>query len=198
MIHLRKRRLDQQGFTLVELLVAMVLAAVLGSILMSITVSATRAASRQEDQTRTLTQAKVAMERVTREIRGANSMQAAAPRRLVLVRVEAGVRKTVTLEVVSAGSSTELRQTTTSRVISTGAESNSTATVLGGLAVGASDAVFTYADGDGTPLTPLTASPLTFAPGDVKTIGVRVLVRRKFNSPPVELYQLVSIRNLED
>lgn len=187
-----------RGFTLIEVLVAMLLSSVLGSILLSVTVSATRTASRQEDQTRTLTQAKVAMERLTREIRGANAMQDAAPRRLVLVRNEGGVRKTVTLEVTTSGTATELRQTTVSRVLSTGVESTLTAKVLGGLAVGASDAVFTYADGAGTALTPATTTPLTFAAGNVRTVGVRVLVRRKHGADPVQLYQLVSIRNLED
>jgi hypothetical protein len=57
--------------------------------------------------------------------------------------------------------------------------------------------VFTYADGSGAPLTPITSAPVTYSPEDVNTVGIRVVLRRETSPKPIELYQLVSIRNLE-
>lgn len=194
----RLRRSDgDQGFSLVELLVVITLLGVLGAVLMSITITASKTAARQEDATRTLVTAKVAMERITREIRGANSITSAAPQQLAFVASVRGVRTTTTYKVVTAGSTSEIRAAQVRTNLSTGASTSTDTKVLGGLAVGRSDIVFTYADGAGVALAPLTASPATYAPGAVKTVGVQINMRRQGNAPPAQLYQLVSIRNFE-
>jgi hypothetical protein len=134
---------------------------------------------------------------MTADIRGANSMTYAAPRQLTFVITLSGVRRTTTYSVVTAGTASEIRRVTTTRQLSTGVEATSTKKVLGGLAIGRSEAVFSFMDGAGTALTPLTTTPVTYAPGDVRTVGIRVVMRRSEGNPS-ELYQLVSVRNLED
>lgn len=193
-------RRDEAGFTLIEVLVAMMLALVIGGIVSQVLITSTRVAAKQVDQTETLNSAKVAMERMTREVRGANSMTTAADRRIQFVATHAGIRTATTLEVVTTGTKTELRQTDQRTDLAAATTTTTTRTILGGLAVGRSDAVFTYTDGAGTPLLPANPAPapVTYNAGDAKTVGIRVLVRRAGSSPPIELYQLVSIRNLED
>lgn len=187
-----------RGFTLIEMLVTVTILSVVGAIISNITITSMKTARWQEDKTRTLNQAKTAMERVTREIRGANSMTAASPRALTLVTKTGTIRREVNIAVVTTTAGTELRQTVTRSDAATADPATiTTSTVLGGLAVGNSEAVFTYADGAGVPLTALPTTPVSYSPENVKTIGVRVLLRRQNGAPPTELYQLVSIRNLE-
>lgn len=197
-----RRRLqgDDSGFTLVEVLVAMMLTLVVGGIVSQVLITSTRVTAKQVNQTETLNSAKIAMERITREIRGANSMVNASPRGLGFVATHGSVRTATTLEVVTTATGTELRQTDVRTDLATATTATTTRLVLGGLAVGQSDAVFTYTDGAAVPLTPASTAPapVTYSPGDVKAVGARVLVRRSGGSPPIELYQLVSIRNLED
>jgi prepilin-type N-terminal cleavage/methylation domain-containing protein len=193
-----RMREREGGFTLVELLVTVTLMGVVGAIVTSMMIQSMQTALYQEEKTRTLNQAKIAMERMTREIRGANSLVLATPRAVSLVKVDNGVRKTVTLEVFTDGADSEIRHTVVNRDLATGVETSTDSRVLGGLAVGRSDAVFTYTDGGGADL-PLNTTTGTFEHGDVRTIGIRVLMRRELTGgSPTQLYQLVSIRNLED
>lgn len=196
MAQLLRRREGDGGFTLIEMLVTIMLTSVVGAIVSSVMISSMKTARWQEEETRALGQAKVAMERMTRDVRGANSLMTTTPRQVSLVETHEGVRRFTTLEVVTSGSTSEIRRTQVRRDLATGAESTTTRTVLGGLAVGASEAVFTYTDGGGSPLP--QALDGTYQAGDVRTIGIRVLMKRETSDKKQELYQLVSIRNLED
>lgn len=187
---------DQSGFTLVEMLITVVLTSIVGAIVTSVMINSMRTAQWQQEETRALGQAKVAMERMTRDVRGANSLTATTPRTVSLVETHDGVRKFVSLAVLTSGDTSEIRRTEVRRVLATGAETTSVRTVLGGLAVGRSDAVFTYTDGGGVALP--QALDGSFPHGDVRTIGIRVLMKRESGGKKQELYQLVSIRNLED
>lgn len=191
-----RRRDAQAGFTLVEMLVTIVLTSIVGAIVTSVMVTSMKTARWQEEETRALGQAKVAMERMTRDVRGANSLTATTPRRVSLVETHDGVRRFTTLEVITSGEISEIRRTEVRRVLATGAETTTTRQVLGGLAVGRSDAVFTYTDGGGVQLP--QAVDGSYPHGDVRTIGIRVLMKRETSDKKQELYQLVSIRNLED
>lgn len=195
MTPLQRLRRDDTGFSLVEVLVSIVLASIVGSIVTSVMITSTKTARWQEAETRALGQAKVAMERMTRDVRGANSLTATTPRKISLVETHAGVRSFTTLEVVTDGETSEIRRTQTRRVLATGAETVDVRKVLGGLAVGRSDAVFSYTDGGGVPLT--AAADGSFAHGDARTITIKVLMRREHSDKLQELSQLVSIRNLE-
>jgi len=193
----RPARRREQGVTLVELLVVMAMMAVLGTILVTITVSATRASARQQDQTATLNAAKLAMERITREVRGANSMTYATPRQISFVATYSGARTTTSYSVVTTGTTSEISQSQTRVNLSTQVSTSSTKKVLGGLAVGRSDAVFSYLDGAGVALAPASASPETYAPGAVKSVGVLIVMKRLYDAPAVQVRQVVSIRNFE-
>ena len=194
-----RRDRDDAGFTLAELLVVLMLVGAVGSILMSITITSFKAASRQDDQTRTLTAAKVALERITREIRSANSLTTTNNREVAFVTRANNVRTATRIYARVSGSSTELVQDQAKSDLTTGASLGSTSrVVLGGLAVGRSEALFTYYAGDyygeGAAGT-VALSPAT--PGSARTIGIRVRLIRQNGVPPLELYQVVSVRNLE-
>jgi prepilin-type N-terminal cleavage/methylation domain-containing protein len=195
---LRERR-DDAGFTLAEMLVVIVLVGIVGRIVMSVTITSMKTASRQEDHTRTLNAAKVALERMTREIRGANSLTATDEREVAFVTRTGGVRRATRIYARLSGSNTELVQQDVRTDLATGAALGTTErVVLGGLAVGRSEAVFTYYAGDyygeGDAST-VALSPAT--PGAARTIGVRVRLLRGYGAAPLELYQVVSVRNLE-
>ena len=195
----RDRRRDQAGFTLVEMLVVLMLVGVVGSVVMSVTVQAMRTASRQEDQTRTLTAAKVGLERMTRELRGANSLITTGAREVAFVTRTGGVRRQTRIFARTTATGTELVQEDQLSDPTTGVPtSTSTRVVLGGLAVGRSEALFTYYAGDyygeGDPRTSALNPP---TPGATRTVGIRVRLLRAHGAAPLELYQVVSVRNLE-
>ena len=174
-----------------------ILLGVVGTLATSLMIGSMQTSRRQQEQTAALVNARVAMERMTADIRGANSLTYAAPRQLRFGVTLNGVRRTTTYTVVAVSPGSEIRRTVVSRNLSTAVETTRTTKVLGGMAIGRSEAIFTYTDGASTALTPLTTSPIAYAPGDVRTIGIRVVMSRS-NDNPAELYQLVSIRNLED
>lgn len=192
---------DDGGFTLVELLVAMMLMLLVGGVLTNSIISAFKTTSRQEDRTRTLVASKVALERLTREVRGANSLVTTAPREIAFVTRAAGVRRETRIIVRTTSAGTDLVQRDARTSLVDGSSLGTSETiVLGGLAVGRSEAVFRYYAGDyygeGNASTVELTAPVSA--GDVRTIGVRVRLNRLHGDAPFELYQLVSIRNLED
>jgi prepilin-type N-terminal cleavage/methylation domain-containing protein len=194
----RDRRCQDEGFSLVELLVVIILMGIVGTVITNSVVSATRAARTQDDETRTLVTAKIAMERITREIRGANALVMCQPRTMSFTMTRNNIRTAITFRVDTASAtSSEINEAKTTTDLATGVSTTTTTKVLGGLAIGASDAVFSYADADGATLTPESLSPESYNPGAAKTVGVKVLMRRINGSPSVQLYQLVSIRNFE-
>lgn len=194
-----RRAREDAGFTLVELLVVLMLVGAVSSIVMSVTITAMRTASRQEDHTRTLTAAKVGLERITREIRSANSLTTTDSREIAFVTRANNVRTATRIYARVVGSTTELVQEQVKSDLTTGAAlGTTTRVVLGGLAVGRSEALFTYYAGDyyGEGATGTVAlSPAT--PGSARTVGIRVRLIRQNGAAPLELYQVVSVRNLE-
>ena len=198
MIRRRAQRDGDAGVTLVELMVVIVLMGIIGTVIVNTIISATRVTRTQDDETRTLVMAKVAMERITREIRGANALTDCQPRSMSFTMTQGNIRTAITFKVVAASTtSSEITEDKTTTDLATSTSSTSHTKVLGGLAIGASDAVFTYNDGAGDPLAAESMSPESYNPGAAKTIGVRVLMRRINGSPSIQLFQLVSIRNFE-
>ena len=195
----REDRHADQGFSLVELLVVVMLVGVVGTIVMSVTVGATRAAARQEDSTRTLIQSKVAMERMTRDIRGADTIEVAEDD-VVQVRSSLdGVSRVVRYEVRGdAVGGRDIVRLESRRGPSVSEDVDEK--ILGGLAIGRSESVFGYLRGDGQKVKDagldgsfvLSNAELS----DVASVRVVVRVLRKAG-PPVQLKQVVSIRNLE-
>jgi prepilin-type N-terminal cleavage/methylation domain-containing protein len=194
----RTRGDAQAGFTMIELLVAMLLMSIIGGILTSAMVNSMKVTRVQDDATRTLIDAKVAMERITREIRGANALTVCQPRTMSFTMTTGTTRTAITFTVQAANAtSSEIAEDVTTTDLTTNTSTTTHKKVLGGLAIGVSDAVFTYSDAAGNPLTPQSMSPESYNPGEAKTIGVKVLMRRIHGHPAIQLYQLVSIRNFE-
>jgi prepilin-type N-terminal cleavage/methylation domain-containing protein len=194
----RREQRGEGGFTLVEMLVTTILIGIVGTIITNITITSMRAARVQEDETRTLTTAKIAMERITREIRGANALVTCQPRTMSFTTTRNNVRTSYTFTVAaSSATSSEIVEDKVVTSLSTGTSTTSHTKVLGGLAIGASDAVFSYSDAAGSPLSPASLSPESYNPGAAKSVGVKVLMRRINGAPSIQLYQLVSIRNFE-
>jgi prepilin-type N-terminal cleavage/methylation domain-containing protein len=217
------RKQGDAGFTLVEMMVVIMLLSVVGSIVMGVLVSSMRQAAKQDDRTRTLNEAKVAMERVTREIRGANEIKLNDEKKLQFeLRFEDArgyVVRSTTLEVVPVGDDTWLRQTDVDRIPATGVtEPPRVRKVLGGLEIGRSQAFFCYAAGDGLPVPTGTATvPLTSDPdlnncvydrepaewrqptaSETRTVEVKIRIKQQGDDKAARLNQLVSVRNLED
>lgn len=96
----------EDGFTVAELLVAITLTAVVMAFVTGTVVSALRAQRRQTVQVAALNDAKLAFERVTRDIRGADPLQEAAPDRISLdVQLEDATIRTVTYERAAGATS---------------------------------------------------------------------------------------------
>jgi prepilin-type N-terminal cleavage/methylation domain-containing protein len=189
---------QDSGFSLVELLVVIVLLGIVGTVTTAGVVNALRTTRVQTDETGTLESAKVAIERVTREIRGANALVTCQPRTMAFTYTQANVRTAITFTVTAdSANASELTQDKTVTDLASGAATTTHTRVLGGLAIGASDAVFTYADAGGTALAAQSMSPESYNPGAVKSVGVKILMRRIGGRPSIQLYQLVSIRNFE-
>ncbi len=193
----RPRRDGEAGFTLIELLVVLLLVSVIGSITMSGMVSAMRAQRRQVDQTQTLNTAKQALERISRELRGANPLMTAEPQRVKFVTTQNGVKRTLTYATVATGGTMRLDLTEVRTTVATGVTTTSTATVLSGLKLTASDAVFAFYDATGAALVPVTASPVTYQASSARTVTVRLKVNRAVAGGVADLYQRVSLRNSE-
>ena len=197
----RGRRAEDQGFTLVELLVVMMLLGVVGTLVTSVVVSASKAAVRNEDQTRTLNQAKVAMERMTRDIRGANSLTSASHNSVALVSTVGSTRRAIEFRVTRGTGTQEIIRIERSTDLVTGVTTERTTRVVGGLAIGRSESVFGYLTAAGGRIKdPLPDGTFTLNDAEIRAVGsIRVTVRiaRNKGNRPIELKQVVSIRNLE-
>lgn len=169
----------EDGFTLVELLVAMAISLVLLAFVTGSVVSALRAQRRQTAQVASLNAAKLAFERVTRDIRGADPLQEAAPDRISLdIRLEDATVRTVTYERVAAADSLVATEA------ATGAR-----TLVGNLVPG--EPLFLFHLADGSTATGSSALDLR----SVLSITVRLQVEPKGGGRVVDLTNRVLLRN---
>jgi prepilin-type N-terminal cleavage/methylation domain-containing protein len=194
------------GFTLVELLVVIFLLSVVGTITSASVIRGFHLQARQTSQTESLNKAKVAFERMSQEVRGANPIRIAEAQRLELLilrndtvvsggsPVPRTLRRVLTyVATPGAGTGrihlTEQRFETVNGVAAT--PTTSTRTVIDGLQLGATERVFTYFE------TPTSAGAATLAPGLVRLVEMRVRVDRVKSDGVADLYQRVSLRNTE-
>ena len=174
-----RRRRGEDGFTVVELLVTMSILAVVMAFVTGTVVSALRTQRRQTAQVAALNDAKLAFERVTRDIRGANPLQEAEPDRISLdVRLEDSTVRTVSYERAAGASSL------TATEAATGAR-----TLVGNLVPGQPLFLFHLADGS-------TASGASaFDLRSVLSITVRLQVEPAGAGRVVDLTNRVVLRN---
>lgn len=174
-----QRLQGEDGVTLVELLMVMAVSAVVLAFLTGTIVDALRSQRRQAAQVAALNDAKLAFERVTRDVRGADPLQVAALDRITLDVREAGaVVRTVTYE--RAGNS----------LVATDTATGGTRTLVGELADGQPLFLFHLTDGS-------TASGATaLNPRSVQSITVRLQVEPKGAGRVVDLANRVVMRNV--
>jgi len=169
----------EEGFTLAELLVVMVITAVMLAFVTGTVVSALGAQRRQTVEVASLNDAKLAFERVTRDIRGADPLQAAAPDRISLdVRLEDASIRTVTYERAAGA------QSLVATEAATGAR-----TLVGNLAPG--QPLFLFHLADGSTATGVSALDLR----SVLAITVRLQVEPDGAGRVVDLTNRVLLRN---
>ena len=167
------------GFTVVELLVTMAILAVVMAFVTGTVVSALRTQRRQTAQVAALNDAKLAFERVTRDIRRADPLKAAAPDRIILdVRPDGSTVRTVTYERAAGADSL------TATEAATGAR-----TLVGDLVAGQPLFLFHLADGS----TASGSSALDLR--SVLSITVRLQVEPTGAGRVVDLTNRVLLRN---
>lgn len=171
------RRLQgEDGVTLVELLTAMVVSSVVLAFVAGTVISALAAQRRQTAQVAALNGAKLAFERVTRDIRGADPLQVAALDRIRLdVREEGGTIRTVTYERVGNG------------LVATEAATGQARTLVGDLAPGQSLFLFHFTDG--------STGTGALDPRSVQSVTVRLQLEPHGAGRVVDLANRVVVRN---
>lgn len=174
----RRRLRGEDGTTLVELLTVMALLAVVMAFVTGTVVDAMRSQRRQTAQVDALNAAKLAFERVTRDIRGADPLREVARDRITLdVRQPDATIRTVTYG--RAGDSLSVTEASTA----------SSRSLVGGLAPGTP--LFLFHLSDGSTATGDTA----FDPESVQSITVRLQVEPAGAGRVVDLENRVVVRN---
>ena len=186
-----RRRLDvDEGFTLVELLVAMSILLVVGVVILNGLVSGLRAAERGHARVAALTDLERAAERVARDLRFADPVDAATTTQVIVnvLRDNAGtqIRHRVTY-VVAGGTITETRAVYNPPE-SAAPVSTTTRTVIDDL--DPAEIVFAFSAANGP-----------WVPGDALNdlAEIRLDLRRELpNQDPIELETSVFVRNVDD
>ena len=189
-IHERMRRDD--GFTVIELMVGILLMSIVMSIMASSTIHAMKVQRRQFAEVDTVSRTRIAMERMTREIRAANPLLAAsADGSEITVQVTRGTtgfnRKMTTYRLVN---NSRIDVLTTLYNTSTSASSVlPPRTLLTGLAPAVGEPVFTYMLADGTP--PPVGTDITL----YRSVGITLRMALRESTETVVVRDTVSIRN---
>ena len=177
-VTVRRRLRGEDGITLVELLTVMALLALIMAFVTGTVVDAMRSQRRQTAQVDALNAAKLAFERVTRDIRGADPLREVARDRITLdVQRPDATTRTVTYE--RAGDSLAIIE----------AAPASSRSLVGGLAPGTP--LFLFHLSDGSTATGDTA----FDPESVQSITVRLQVEPAGAGRVVDLENRVVVRN---
>jgi len=200
----KARLRPDEGVSLVEMLIAMLIALVVGGVAMQSVVANLQSQRRLTDQTRVLTDAKVALERMTRDLRGANPLDAAGPAAATMSIVRAGQRRTVSYWLCPTGvvcalsaatpAGTQLIADERTRNVTTGAvvADPPAQVLLTGVAMPAGVGTFRYSQADGTALTG-TLTPAQLANVRLVTARVRMPIGPATNA--VDLENQIMLRN---
>lgn len=173
------RRLEgEDGVTLVELLTAIAISVLVMGFITGTVISAMQSERRQRAQVAALNDAKMAFERVTRDIRGADPLQTAALDRVSLdVELADATTRTVTYERVG------------NSLVVTEAATGQTRTLVGDLAAGQPLFLFHLADGS------TTTGASAVAARSVESITLRLQVDPPGAGRLVDLTNRVVLRN---
>ena len=176
----RRRLTGDDGVTLVELLTVMVVSGVVLAMVGGTIAHALQAARRQTAQVGALNDSKLAFERVTRDIRGADPLRVAALDRIRLdVRAADGTVRTVGYERAA------------DRLVAIEASTGESRALVGDLAVG--QPLFLFHMVDGSTVTGAEA----IDPRSVRSITLRLKVGPDGAGRVVDLSNRVLMRNAE-
>jgi prepilin-type N-terminal cleavage/methylation domain-containing protein len=168
----------EDGVTLVELLTVMVVSSVVLAFVTGTVIDALRTQRRQTTQVAALNDAKLAFERVTRDIRAADPLETASPDRITLdVRRPDDTIRTVTYERVG------------NSLVATEAAPSPSRALVGDLAPG--QGLFAFHLFDGTTATDATAVEAS----RVEAVTVRLQVEPPGAGRVVNLENRVALRN---
>jgi type II secretory pathway pseudopilin PulG len=212
----------ESGFTLVEQLVVMVLSAMIGTAVLSVTITGLRSQTRVDAHQTSLEQTRVALQRVSREIRdiAPGGIIAAFDNELVIAQDRgAQAYRTLDYAIASSGGSKSLVlvqkdyaggtscNVRTMKPSLCSSSSQRTTTVLPSLANAGTDAVFRYTPRAGYTSATASVNPATCAwpgqtasqyaqdcPGYV-TIHLEQLVSGASTTTPTDLTAEVDLRN---
>lgn len=190
---------DEAGFTLVELLVVMALMLIVGSVVVNGIVSGLRASERGRARVEALTDLELAAERMARDLRFADPVDAASATQVIVnvLRDDAGslVRHRVTFDV-AGGTITEARAIYDPPSSAT-PTSTTTREVISDL--DPATTVFAFAKADGQPKCPPPPSWVagTDALSDLAEICLD-LRRELPDQDPIEVETSVFVRNVRD
>ncbi|MBW3603423.1 MAG: type II secretion system GspH family protein [Actinobacteria bacterium] len=188
---------DESGFTLVELLVVMTLMLIVGGVVVNGIVSGLRASERGRARVEALTDLERAAERMARDLRFADPVDAASATQVIVnvLRDDAGVlvRHRVTFTVDAAtGTITETRAIYDPPLSAT-PTSTTTREVIGDLDPAAT--VFAFGKADGQPWDPVPPDPDTLS----DLAEIRLDLRRELpDQDPIEVETSVFVRNVGD
>lgn len=199
----RRRRGDDRGFTLTELLVVIMLFGVIGSIVTTAATTGLRHQTQLQDRSTALSEARVAVQRVDRDIRSASQVDYATASKLVMQEsTYTGSTATgsewVCYYTTTVGSDTELIQQFDPTSDSCPSTSPTLSKVLVHHVVNAAATpVFAYSPIAGFTATASSvdssscaisgSSPASYAPSCIGTITVHLLVQPSTISTPVSM-----------
>jgi Tfp pilus assembly protein PilW len=201
---LTRRVRDEHGVSLVEVLVAMVLSLAVGGIATQAVVANLQAQRRLTYQTHVLSGAKTALERVTRDVRGANPLSAATPAAATVEIVDGGQRRTVSYWLcppgalcalsgaTAAGQQLAVNERTTDATTGAVVSDPPARLLLDGIAMPSGTGIFRYFAADGTELTgTLTAAQLPA----VRSLTTRLRMPLVESGNAVDLENQIMLRN---
>lgn len=195
MRRLGRRLDDEQGFTLVELLVTIALSLTIVTIASGSVIQALQTQRRQVQQVAIQAEANKALERMTRELRAANPLlgtPTAPTAGQASVQVTRGSVRTTTTYALAATTPGRQRidEARTVEDLGAGTTATTTTTLLDGLALPSGVALFTYHGDDGAPIT---TAPIN--PAAVRSVTVRLILALPETTAVLDLHNEVMLRN---
>lgn len=206
---------EDDGFTLVELLVTTLLVGIVTLVLFSTSDALTRIAATTQSRSETLGDSRTALERIARDLRAANPIDAITTG--ATSQYDSAISFNVYCKTGTSGCSSNLRAVkyslaanvlsatsasgTTALVQANGSPTLATTLRRGAVVNPSTSPVFTYFRRDGTAIaTDASGPPYSYFRDCTKTVKVHLMVRAEPNKPTqvIDLVTTVNLRNYNE